>query len=260
MFDHRLRRTGPWRDRPGYDALVAARLGLHHEVDGPIDGPHFHGNPAIAYGTGFLAAIGTLAVVRARRITGAGQLVDVSLLDGALAQTPMMWWWSERGLSFVDREQGTSGFGHSRIITDIFECADGEFVMMHSGGEGGFKRSMDVLGFGDRIRTIEGRPEMSVPLDDDEMEIARVHAPKAFAHRPRDEWIKLFSTADLAVMPVLRPAEILDDEQVQHAHMTVEVDDPVLGRVRRRVRRSCSASRRPRCRPRPRCPAPIVKR
>ena len=90
-------RDGPWRDRPGYDALVAARLGLHHEVDGRRPGPHFHGHPAIAYGTGFLAAIGTLAAVRARRVTGSGQLVDVSLLDGALAQTPMMWWWSERG-------------------------------------------------------------------------------------------------------------------------------------------------------------------
>ena len=80
----------------------------------------------------------------------------------------MMWWWSERGLSFVRREEGgTAGFGRSRIITDSFECADGEFVMMHSGGEGGFKRSMEILGFGDRVRTIEGRPEMSVPLDDE---------------------------------------------------------------------------------------------
>ena len=57
-------------------------------------------------------------------------------------------------------------------------------------------------------------------------------APKAFAARPRDEWIKLFGDADLAVKPVLRPAEILDDEQVRHAGMTVEVDDPVLGPVR----------------------------
>lgn len=224
---------GPWRDRPGYDALVAARLGLHHEVDGAEPGPHFHGHPAIAYGTGFLAAIGTLAAVRARRVTGAGQLVDVSLLDGALVQTPMAWWWSERGLSFVRRDAGgTAGFGNSRIITDSFECADGQFVMMHSGGEGGFKRSMEILGFGDRVRTIEGRPEMSVPLDDDELEVARVLAPKAFAARTRDEWIERFDAADLAVKPVLRPAEILDDEQVRHAGMTVEVDDPVLGPLR----------------------------
>ncbi|WP_116996935.1 CaiB/BaiF CoA transferase family protein [Desertimonas flava] len=226
-------RHGPWRDRPGYDALVAARLGLHHEVDGPEPGPHFHGHPAIAYATGFLAAIGTLAAIRARRITGAGQLVDVSLLDGALVQTPMTWWWSERGLSFIRRDaSGAAGFGNSRIITDSFLCSDGEYVMMHSGGEGGFKRSMEILGLGDRVRTIEGQPEMSVPLDDDETEVARVLAPRVFATRTRAEWIERFAAADLAVKPVLRPAEVLDDDQVRHAGMTVEVEDPVLGRMR----------------------------
>ncbi len=230
-------RDGPWRDRPGYDALVAARLGLGHEVDGRRPGPHFLGHPAIAYGTGFLAAIGVLAAARARRVTGSGQLVDVSLLDGALAQTPMSWWWSERGLSFVRRDEGgTAGFGRSRIITDSFECADGEYVMMHSGGEGGFKRSMEVLGLGDRVRDVGGRPELAVPLDDDELEVARVVAPAAFASRTRDEWIELFDAADLAVKPVLRPPEILDDAQVQHA-----VDD----RRRRRPGARTAAPDRP---------------
>ena len=152
-------RTGPWRDRPGYDALVAAHLGLHHEVDGPEPGPHFLGHPALAYGTGFLLAIGALAALRARRLTGTGQLVDVSLLDrsrsprrrcpggGASAGCPS---------SPATRPERTPALVAHGSSTDSFECADGEYVMVHSGGPGGFKRSMEILGFGDRVRAVDG--------------------------------------------------------------------------------------------------------
>ena len=57
--------SGPWRDRPGYDALVAARCGLQAEQAGHRKGPIFLGHPTIAYCTGFLATIGILAALRA---------------------------------------------------------------------------------------------------------------------------------------------------------------------------------------------------
>src|SRR5262249_24086137 len=51
----------PWVDRPGYDALVAARLGQMAEQAGPPggrDGPKFLGHPSVAYGTAFVATLG----------------------------------------------------------------------------------------------------------------------------------------------------------------------------------------------------------
>jgi crotonobetainyl-CoA:carnitine CoA-transferase CaiB-like acyl-CoA transferase len=224
--------SGPWADRPADEALVAARLGLLNEVEGVRIGPKFIANPAIGYSTGFLMAIDVLAALQARTRDGLGQQVNVSLLDGALVQCPMTWWWNERGISFVKREKGSSyGFGRSRIITGSFLCKDDTYVMVHSGGEGGFKTAMTLLEFGDEVRTIVGQPEMSVPLDDREFEIARVLAPAAFAERTRAEWIELFDAADLAVMPVLRPGEVLTDSQVQAAGMTAIVDDAELGAV-----------------------------
>ncbi|MCW2622353.1 MAG: CoA transferase, partial [Frankiales bacterium] len=93
--------SGPLADRPGYDALVAARLGLMAEQPGHRDGPIFSGHQHIAIGTGFLLAIGVLSAIRARRTTGSGQLVDVSLLDSALAQCSMNWWWNESQISYL---------------------------------------------------------------------------------------------------------------------------------------------------------------
>jgi crotonobetainyl-CoA:carnitine CoA-transferase CaiB-like acyl-CoA transferase len=222
---------GPWRDRPGFDSLVAARCGLQAEQSGHREGPIFLGHPSIAYATGFLSAIGILAALRARHRTGAGQLVDASLLDGMLAVMSMNWWWNERDLSYLARSGTETGFGHNRLITDLFVCKDGQYLMVHTGGDGAFKRLTDILGVGEGIRAIEG-VEMQVPLNDEEYHIARHVVPDAFKARPREEWIKLFHEADIAALPVLRASETIEEPQVQYADLVVEIDDPVHGPMR----------------------------
>jgi len=244
---------GPWHDRPGFDCLVAARLGVMAEQAGHREGPIFLGHPTIGYGTAFLATIGILAALRARRVTGRGQFVDASLLDSVVAQSAMNWWWNAHDVSYLARSGTEMGFGRNRIITDLFLCADGEYVMIHTGGDGGFKRTMDVLGLGEHVRTIDG-PEMAVPLDDDEHHAARELAPKAFASRPRQEWLDLFHAADLAALPVLRPTEVLLDEQVRFADVVVELPDSA-GRPLRQVGPVIKLRDSPAARP---TPAPAV--
>jgi crotonobetainyl-CoA:carnitine CoA-transferase CaiB-like acyl-CoA transferase len=222
---------GPWADRPGFDSLVSARLGLMAEQRGHRRPPIFLGHSTVSYCTGFLATIGVLAALRARRFTGRGQLVDSSMLDGTLSVMSMNWWWNEKDLSYLARSGTETGFGRNRLITDLFQCGDGEFLMMHTGGDGAFKRTTDILGFGDRIRSV-GNVEFGVPLDDDEYHVARHLVPEAFKSRARDEWIKLFHAADIAALPVLRPEEVLDDEQIRWANVVFDVDDPELGTVR----------------------------
>ncbi len=244
---------GPFCDRPGFDALVAARFGLMVEQAGHREGPVFLGHPAVGYITGFLALIGVLAALRARHETGRGQFVDTSLLDGALSVSSMNWWFNEHGKSYLAQTADEEGFGRNRLITDLFDCGDGEYLMVHTGGDGGFKRTMDLLGFGEIVRDVGG-VEMSVPLNDEEYHAARHLAPATFRARPRDEWIKLFHAADLAALPVLRPEEVFADDQVVHAKVVIDVDDPVVGPMRQvgpvvRFRASPPA---------PTTPAPVV--
>ncbi len=226
--------NGPWVDEPGYDCLVAAKLGVTSEQPGGgREGPIFLGHPHIAYGTGFLAAISTLAAIRARHVTERGQLVDVSLLDGLLAQSPMNWWYHPDNISYVQTSGGQrTGFGRKRLITAAFECADGEWIQIHTGGLGGFKRTMEIFGFGDITQTVSEGSEMAVPLNDEEMVIAREYIPQAFKLKPRQEWIELFRAQDLAALPVLRPGEVLDDEQVTYAKCVMTVKHPQYGELR----------------------------
>ena len=154
------------------------------------DGPIFLGHPHIGYGTGFVVAIGVLAAVRARRGMGRGQWVDVSLLDGVLAQSPMNHWWHPKRISYVEFSGGKRmGFGCKRLITARFECGDGEYIQIHTGGQGGFKRMMELFDFGDITQTVTYGSDMSVPLNDEELAIARDYIPEAFKQRPREEWI-----------------------------------------------------------------------
>ncbi|MCF8609179.1 CoA transferase [Gordonia sp. HY285] len=223
--------TGPLSTRPGYEALLNARLGMSAEQRAHRPGPTFLGHPTVSYGTAFLAVIGVLSALHARKLTGRGQRVDTSLLDGMLAIRAMNWWWNEKDISYLARSGTQQGFGNKRLITDPFECADGNWLIPHTGGPGSYKRMMDLLGFGDRVRTIEG-PEMSVPLDDDELVIARDLVPEAFKSRPRDEWVALFAEHDIACLPVLHPHEIFDDDQVRHAGVAVDLADADHGTVR----------------------------
>jgi crotonobetainyl-CoA:carnitine CoA-transferase CaiB-like acyl-CoA transferase len=90
----------------GYDLLAAAKYGVMAESPGHREGPIFPGHPGTMYATALVAVIGTLAALRARVVTGDGDLVDVSNRDGVLALMTMNWW-SERGTSFIDRRSLT---------------------------------------------------------------------------------------------------------------------------------------------------------
>ncbi|WP_202842597.1 CaiB/BaiF CoA-transferase family protein [Luteimonas saliphila] len=223
----------PLADRPYGESLAAARLGAMLEKRSPFrEGPLYLGHPALHYGQAFLAAINILAALRARRHNGVGQEVEASLLDSFLAQSPMNWWSHPQKLSYINRElQDPSrgvNFGHTRLVTGLVQCGDGEYMQIHTGGPGAFKRTMDLLGFGDRIRDVDG-PEMLVPLSEDEYRIARVELYEAMKRKPREEWLRLFQEADIACLPVLRPAEALLDNQVEHMQQRIEVADADYG-------------------------------
>ena len=225
-------KDSPLADRPYGESLAAARMGtMIDKGSSHRDGPMYLGHPALHYGQAFIAAINILAAVQARRMIGSGQQVEASLMDAMFAQSCMNHWWQEDGISYI--KKGDSGaldrFGNVRLVTGMFECSDGKYLQLHT-GSGGFKPAMDLLGFGDRIRKVDG-PEMAVPLDDDEYQCARVEIVDAFKSRPRDEWIADFTAADVAALPVLEPAEILLDEQVEFVGMRIPVKDADFGTI-----------------------------
>jgi crotonobetainyl-CoA:carnitine CoA-transferase CaiB-like acyl-CoA transferase len=78
-------RTGPYAEKGGYDFILQAEGGIMG-ITGPVEGPPFRvGVSIIDITTGMFASTAILAALRAREITGEGQLLDLSLLDSSAA-------------------------------------------------------------------------------------------------------------------------------------------------------------------------------
>jgi crotonobetainyl-CoA:carnitine CoA-transferase CaiB-like acyl-CoA transferase len=77
--------TGPYKMRPGYDIIAQAMSGLMSTTGWPGGEPTRTGTAMGDVLAGLSCAIGILAAVNARNLTGKGQQVDVALVDSAVA-------------------------------------------------------------------------------------------------------------------------------------------------------------------------------
>jgi crotonobetainyl-CoA:carnitine CoA-transferase CaiB-like acyl-CoA transferase len=77
--------TGPLSGKPCFDVIAQTMSGLMDITGDPGGHPTMSGTYVVDYSTGLYAVIGTLGALQARSRTGAGQIVDVALLDSALS-------------------------------------------------------------------------------------------------------------------------------------------------------------------------------
>jgi len=76
---------GPLARKPCFDVIAQTMSGLM-DITGEADGrPTMAGTYVVDYATGLYATIGTLGALQSRTRTGAGQVVDVALLDSAMS-------------------------------------------------------------------------------------------------------------------------------------------------------------------------------
>ena len=119
-------RTGPLRDLPGYDFAIQALSGLM-SVTGPIDGPPCKSGVAVTdVMTGLYAATAVLACLHARQQSGHGYVIDLALLDCAVAaQVNLAQAYLTSGI--VPARQGNA---HLQIVPyQLFATADGWLVL-----------------------------------------------------------------------------------------------------------------------------------
>jgi len=258
--------TGYGRDnqhseRPGYDALVAARTGLLYdhrgrpgtpmELIGGRPGPHpefgapegltrgaarpgplFPRSTWPSLGAAFLASLGISAALRAREVTGAGQWVETSLLEGALAavalnwqrvedpDAPLYWMWP------VD----------ARSIEGLFECADGRWVH-HWTVRPSWVRTMaagDELGGADLDHRYRDDPDR-IGMEAADLLAGYFLYPElaeAFRRFPSADWVRIGERTGMGIALVRSPAEALADPSFLADGCVVELDHPDHGRIR----------------------------
>ena len=211
---------GPNAQRSGHDMNylgLGGLLGLTGERGGPP--VQAAGQIADLGGGALMAAFGVMAALRERERSGEGQLVDVSMFDGALSWLALV---AARYL--CDGEvpgRGGLELAGGLICYRPYECRDGWVTLgalepkfwaawcRGVGREDLVERQFEPLGSG-----------------------AHAEVQRIFAGRTRDEWREFASHHDCCLEPVLDLDEALDSELVRAREMVVEMDQPGTDGVR----------------------------
>ena len=211
---------GPYAQRAGHDMNYLGLVGLLG-LTGAKDGPPVQSAGQIADlgGGALMAAFGVMAALHERRRSGEGQMVDVSMADGALSWLAMV-----AGRYFCDGEvprRGEQQLAGGLLCYLPYEAADGWV----SCGALEPKFWAAFCNGVDRPDLIE--KQFEAPGSDAWREVAEV-----FRSRTRDEWLAFNDEHDCCIEPVLDLDEALDSELVRAREMVVEMEQPGLGTVR----------------------------
>src|SRR2546430_14882456 len=77
-------RTGPYADRGGYDLIAQGMSGIMSATGSDGGAPVKVGVPITDLGAGLFAVVGILDALRARRLTGRGQLIVTSIFEAGV--------------------------------------------------------------------------------------------------------------------------------------------------------------------------------
>ena len=209
---------------PVYGELAEAHLGWPLFQDSPREGPAYLAWPHAAFGAAWLLQIGTLAALFDRERTGHAQTVTTSLVDGlAILGNARYLDGSEEvtaGLMIRSTIDGRlmAALSARRMIVALFDCANGEWIHVHTGARGSFDRLMRLL---DRLDLV-GDETLSQGLDPAVSAELYEFLEAKFRTQPADHWVNLLNGADVCCMPALPPGEALWLEQAE-ANQMVDV-------------------------------------
>ncbi len=212
--------TGPHASRAGYDFLIQGLGGLM-SVTGQPDGTPGGGPVKVGVAladilTGLYAAIGILAALRHRDATGAGQHVDLSLLDVQAATL------ANQASSYLVSGEVPARLGnaHPSIVPyQAFAAADGHMILA-IGNDGQFARFCALAGapdladdprFATNPKRVENR-NILVPV-----------LERLIAARPLDWWVNELEKAGIAGGPINTIDRVFANPQLQHRQMAIEL-------------------------------------
>lgn len=136
---------GPYAHRPGYDFIIQGMAGLMSITGEPEGQPQKVGVAVTDIFTGIYAATAILAALHQRGATGAGQQIDMALMDVAAAIT------ANQAMNYLATGDAPTKMGnaHPNLAPyAVFDCADG-WLILATGNDGQYQRLCGILGLDD---------------------------------------------------------------------------------------------------------------
>ena len=217
--------TGPDRELPGYDFIMQARAGLM-SITGPAEGPPSKLGVAIVdLTTGMMAANAVLAALYARERTGAGQHIDISLLETAVS------WLANVGTAVLltGKAPHRHGNAHPTIVPyQIFDAADGA-IAIGVGNDGQWQRLCEAIGAADLAS--DARFAGNADRVRNREELVELLSQK-LSVLTRTDCVRRLQLAQVPVSEVRTVPEVLADPQVVARDMIEVIGHPTIGEIK----------------------------
>jgi crotonobetainyl-CoA:carnitine CoA-transferase CaiB-like acyl-CoA transferase len=212
--------TGPNVHRSGHDMNYLGLNGVL-AISGDADGPPTQAGAQIADlgGGALMAAFGILAALHERDRSGEGQLVDVSMFDGALSWLAMV-----AARVFAAGEQprrGAEMLSGSLLCYRPYRCADGWVTL----------GALEPKFFAAWANGVQ-RPDLIEHQFERPGSAAHADVEAIFLTRTRAEWAAFADAHDCCLEPVLEVEEALESELVRAREMVIEFEQPGAGKVK----------------------------
>ena len=217
--------TGPYRNRGGFDLVAQGMSGLMSVTGTPGGPPVKVGVPITDLAAGMYGAYGVLSAYIHRLRTGEGQSVDTSLLEAGIA-----WTFWESSLYFATGEvPGPLGSTHRLSAPyQAFRTRDG-YINLGAANQSTWERLCHVISREDLARD----PRFST-IGDRKMREGELAAilEQIFCRESTQHWSEVLEAAGVPAGPINDMKQVYSDPHVQARDMLVELDDPVLGKLK----------------------------
>ena len=214
-------RSGPYKDKAGYEALMQAFSGVMSITGDPAGPPLRCGVSFLDLSTGMMAAYGVMNALFHRERTGMGQKVEVSLFETALSLMS----YHAVGYLLNGHVPQRQGSGHPMIVPyQVFPTQDGEIFIVGS-NQRLWMRLCEVLclvdlqqdqRFGSNAERVKHR-DILIPLLQDETR----KYPTGVLHEMLDK-------VGVPCAPVNTLDHVLNDPQTLARDMIVDIPHPLI--------------------------------
>ena len=213
--------TGPYRDKGGQDVLAQAMSGIASRRAEPDAPPEPSATPIADFTGGMLLTQAILLALLARERTGRGQVVHVSLLDGMLAMQ------LQEASAWLNLGQRLN-WG-SFPLSGTFRTVDGYVVMVGAFKPNPLQDICRALGIEDLSADARyATHDAQVAHREELQQLWR----QEFARRTTKQVVDALENVDILCAPVKDIEAALNDPQVAHNQMVVDMRDPEVGAIR----------------------------
>lgn len=206
--------SGPYRMRPGYDAIFQAMGGLMSSIgfpdDQPNGGPLRTGLSITDVITSLYADVAVISALYARDARGGtGEHIDIALLDSTVAAM------SHYAMYFLisgSQPPRRGNAGNGGVPSQVFVCRDGA-LMLTVGNDAQFRRFCRAL----EMPALVDDPRFATGVERIRHREALVPLLEArFRTHDVAHWLDRLVAADIPAGPIYDMAAVFDDPQALH--------------------------------------------